>query len=107
MAILTHSTFVVNEVIPSLPTPEEAQRDRNMRSIVARAVSGDLADWSLDGVAGLLMLAGATWAGACMWRDIIALQRAALVPAYEAGLWWIAGEEHSQERWITGGVWEV
>lgn len=79
MVILTQTTYKVNDQIPAFATPAEVQRERAVRSIAARAVNGDLANWPLDAVAGLLMLAGATWAGACIWWDLIALQRAALV----------------------------
>lgn len=56
MDILTQFHYRVNDQIPAFATPAEAQRDRNVRSIAARAVDGDLANWSLEAVAGLLLM---------------------------------------------------
>jgi hypothetical protein len=67
--------------ITSLADPELAQLARNVRSIAERGINGDLADKSLDGICGLLLLIGLSWSGTCMWRQVIQAGRARLVSA--------------------------
>lgn len=64
------------QVIPSLATPAMAARERAVLAIVTKAIANGV---DLDAAAGRLLLAGCTWAGAVMWREHIARQRAALV----------------------------
>lgn len=69
-------------VVPLLPTDAEARRQVAVLDITSRAVYGDLRDADIEAVLGLLLIAGATWAGCQIWRDVIITKRAALLPGW-------------------------
>jgi hypothetical protein len=65
-------------IVTALFTQDEARADARIRTLVRRAIDGDLCNWPLDLVGGNLILAGVSTQAAKMLLDCIAGERCRL-----------------------------